>query len=298
MKIQFQDAEIPYPMSILKGYLRLCGLNDIKTDTITSNLLDESKAKHWNESDLFSFIKDKLQSEDKEILDAFNTILNYQNLRNTKENILPIIILIEGASATGKSMLSIDTIQTLSSTRFISTDTIRQVLRNVYSSEEYPELHCHTYQAFKYRESGADTLDPIIRGYIAQCELLTPHITNMMKRIISEGAIAVVEGVHIQPGSMSKLSDGILELLINPPEEVHEAMFVSKSEMGKLKSVTSNRSVREEEFNSTRVIQEYMLELAKKHDVVVVELEDYERTNQEIRHRIIEKMRELIRLYP
>ena len=297
MKIRYQNSMIPYPLSILKGRLELSGANDKEIAVIIEELLDgKFESKQVTEVDLISCVRDRLEKEPSEIIHSFNTIVSYENLRSVNKQVPPIVIILEGASATGKSMIALNLIRAISSTRFISTDTIRQILRNIYSKEEYPELHCHTYQAFKYRQSGAKYLDPVIRGYNAQSKLVTPQIISMVKRIISEGADAIVEGVHIQPGTLHKLNEGVLEILINPNPELHRTMFVSKSEVGKLRSVTSDKNVREDEYNSTRMIQEYMLELAKERNTAVIELEDYEQAQREINGLILAKMNHLIEL--
>ncbi|TFG33640.1 hypothetical protein EU527_07475 [Candidatus Thorarchaeota archaeon] len=296
MKIQFQDAEIPYPLSIMKGRLRLSGLDDTKIAAIVSKLLDESESENMSEKDLLSFVQGKLQTESSERISSFNTIITYENLRSEHEDMPPIIVVIEGASATGKSMIALDLIQVIASTRFISTDTIRQLLRNIYSKEEYPELHCHTYQAFKYRQVGVDQ-NPMIRGYKAQCELVTSQVKEMVYRIISEGAIAVIEGVHIQPGSMKNISEGVLEILINPSYQIHQMMFSSKSGIGKLRSVSSDEQVRKDEFISTRIIQEYLEKHAIQNEITIINMQDYEQANQEIYRLIVMKMNQLIRSY-
>ena len=113
----------------------------------------------------------------------------------------------------------------------------------------------------------------------------------------SYDADAVVEGVHIQPGTLQELNEGILEIVINPSQDLHKSMFVSKNEMGRLRSVTSDKSVREDEFSSTRLIQEYMLELANAQHVSVVQLEDYEQAHQEINRLILAKMNHLLETY-
>ncbi|TFG32749.1 hypothetical protein EU527_09465 [Candidatus Thorarchaeota archaeon] len=297
MKIDFQNFSIPYPLSIMRGRLRLCGVDGAKIESMISELSDENQSKIWSEQELVSYIDKRLQTERPEIINSFNTVNAFENLRSLKEDIPPIIVVVEGASATGKSMIALDILHTIASTRFISTDTIRLILRNMYPKEECPELHCHTYQAFKYRQVGESDLRPMIRGYNAQSELVSLPIIEMVKRIILEGTIAVIEGVHIQPGSMNDISKGVLEILINPNESMHEGMFASKSTIGKLKSVSTDENVRREEFISARMIQEHLVSLAVKNDVAIINLDDYEQAQQEIYRLIVKKMNQLISSY-
>ncbi len=296
MKIQFQDTEIPYPLAILRGHLRLSGVIDSEIAAIISELSTRKpQSGSWSESKIIDFVQDNLQKRNSEITNSFASIITYENLRSIKEDVPPIVVVIEGASATGKSMIALDLIQAISPTRFISTDTVRQLLRNTHSKVKYPELHCHTYQAYKYNQIGNSNLDPIIRGYNAQSRLIFPHIIDTTKRIIIEGATSIIEGVHILPGLMNDISEGVLEILINPSYRVHQAMFGSKNKIGKLKSVSSDEHVRKEEFVSARVIQEHMERNALQQHIAIIGLDDYEQSQLEIYRLILAKMNQLIK---
>lgn len=58
-----------------------------------------------------------------------------------------VIVLVSGASGCGKSTLSCLLAKRLGFGTVLSTDTIRHVLRSVYSKKEYPLLHASTYEA-------------------------------------------------------------------------------------------------------------------------------------------------------
>lgn len=291
MRVRIQDQEIPFPVTTLRGRLRLSGLTDVDISKI---LFDIKNNQITTESELAKFVEDALKSHSPQIIKNYETLNAYEHLRGVSNEIPPIILALEGASATGKSMLAIELVQDLASTRFISTDTVRQVLKGLYSKKNYPELYCHTYQAFKHKQSGNSSLDSVVRGYIAQCELISPPLIEMVKQIHAEGAIAMLEGVHLQPGSITHLSKGTIEILINPNERIHKAMFTSKLVAGKLKSVSKDSHTREEEFQSTRKIQDYMINEAKKHDLSIITFESYEDARSEILKLIIDKIEQII----
>jgi len=294
MRVRIQDQEIPFPLITLKGKLRLSGFTDAAISVILSDIMKYySSHKIPTEDNLTEFVKDILTSHSPQILKNFETLISYEHLRGNSDGIPPIILALEGASATGKSMLAIELVHDLASTRFISTDTVRQILRGIYTEKDHPELHCHTYQAFKHKQSGSSSLDSVVRGYIAQCELISPPLIEMILRIHEEGAIALVEGVHLQPGSINHLSKGTLEILVNPNEETHKAMFTSKHVAGKLQSVSKELMTREEEFQSTRKIQDYLIVEAKKHNLSIVDLESYEDARSEISKLIIDKIEQI-----
>jgi 2-phosphoglycerate kinase len=292
MKVRIQGQEIPYPLTTLSGRLKLCGLSDTATCQI---LKDIKQTKLNSEEEIFNYIKDALSREPRIIQRSFDLLNNYDQLRGTSIKIPPLILALEGASATGKSMLAIDFVQYLSITRFISTDTIRQVLRGIYSKVDYPELYCHTYQAYTRRQAGDKNLDPVLRGYIAQCEVISPPVMEMLSRIYLEGASAIIEGVHLEPGSINSLGSGVIEILVNPNPATHRSMFITKYIAGKLRTVSNDASIREEEFLSTRKIQEYMISKALKNNVAIIDLESYENTSSVISTLIINKVEQIIK---
>ena len=291
MKLRLRDEVIPYPLFTIKGRLRLSGLSDSAiSEVLSSFAIGEIET----EEILLNHILEALESYESSILTNFETLTKYESLRGEFPELPTLAVVIEGASATGKSLIALELLYDLTATRFISTDTVRQVLRGISSEEQHPELFCHTYQAHTHRQAGPANLDPVVRGFLAQCEIMSPHIETMIKRVVSEGAISVIEGVHIEPGSLQSLSSGVIEFLINPEYEMHRAMFASKHEIGKLTTVCDDKTVRGKEFECTRVIQDYMIGKAKSADVHIIDLNSYDEALQKISSLIISRVRDFL----
>ena len=291
MRLRLRDDMVPYPLFTIKGRLRLSGLSDqgvseVMKETLVMNIETEDA--------LLSQTRESLESYNQEIRTNFDTLTKYENLRGENPEIPAIVVILEGASATGKSLIALELMRDLTATRFISTDSIRAVLRGILSEEKHPELFCHTYQAHTHRQSGPADLDPIIRGFLAQCEIMTPHIESMIEKIVAEGAIAVVEGVHILPGTLQGLSPGVIEILINPDEGTHKAMFAGKLDQGKLRTVSGDISVRGKEFDAARAIQTYMIEAAEKSKVSILDLISYDDIHQMISGCILSRVQNLL----
>ena len=291
MRIQLGDNEVPYPLFTIKGRLRLSGLDD---SAISELLLEEQVLKFKTVDALISYLLESLESYETEIQSNFETLTRYEQIRGENQGVPAIIVVLEGASATGKSLIALELMKDLAATRFISTDSVRMVLRGILSQEKYPEIFCHTYQAHKHRQTGPKNLDPILRGYLAQCEVILPHIVKMTEGIVAEGANAVIEGVHLQPGAMKDLNTGVVEVLINPPPSTHKAMFSGKHNLEKLRTVSEDINVREREFEATRSIQEYMLTAAKEREVSIVQLISYEEARKSISSLILERVGKLL----
>lgn len=298
MILRFQNVDVPYPLSLLRGRLRLSGLQDTEVSSIVAgSIVSHPSSEFKTEMDLVSSIENALEEYPQHVRENFRLLTAYEQTRGMSDSGRSLILVLEGASATGKSMLAMELLQDLAATRFISTDTIRQVIKGIHTEQDHPELYCHTYQAHKYRESGDPSLDSVVRGFIAQSELIMPHVQGLVGRINEEGAIAIIEGVHVEPGSFKSMGANVLEVVINPSFKTHRAMFLSKHAAGKLRTVSENSSVRTKEFKATRMIQDYLVSCALKHGVPVVEMESYEMAHLEISKLIIGRVRDLVGIH-
>jgi 2-phosphoglycerate kinase len=296
MKIYAKEWLIPYPMVIMKGRLLLSGINPTSAESIIKEVAAsyESSKKWPTESELISELEEILESCDQRYRQNLDVVNAYYKYRREGNDVPPIILVLEGASATGKSMLLLRLIQVLGATRFMSTDSMRQVLRTQMSEEDYPELFCHTYQAHMFKQAGPEDLGTGVRGFLAQQQIIKPIVIQSIERVLSEGAETIIEGVHLVPGDFCRISEAVIEILIEPGEEMHRSMFMSKKSLAGLKTVVGASEKRENEFMLAREIQEYMLSKATESKTRVVNLESYAISAEEISLIILEKMKSLI----
>ena len=280
-------------MSSLRGRLLLAGLSNIEAEQALAEIQSSQGNGPLSEQEIYVAAKNWLSSNRLSAAPEFEKLIAYDEARETTGQ-APLIVAIEGASATGKTMLALEVLKILNATRFLSTDTVRQVLRSMMSESTHPELHCHTYQAHQFRQEGPETLEPVVRGFIAQSSIIMPRVMDLTSRVLAEGAIAVVEGVHILPGALADLGPSVLEILVSPSRDTHEAMFLAKHTAGKLKSVSDDRGRRNQEFHATLRIQEYLLEQAREKKVHVVRLQDYEQALGDIFSLILKCIEALI----
>jgi 2-phosphoglycerate kinase len=295
MRINHQGAEMPYPMATLKGRLRLSGLSDLDTHRTIMEIERHFAASGETPTHqgLAKVCRKLIESSDTTILEDFDTLTQYNTLRKNTD-IQPIVVVLQGASSTGKSMLALDLIANLAVTRIISTDTVRQILRVLHTPAQHPELYCHTYQAHVHKQSGPKDLHPMVRGFLAQCELIRPTVMRSVSRVIAEGAEAIVEGVHMVPGDFQDLGTGILEVLVNPPQDVHKKMFVAKHSTSGLKTVSDDIEDREKEFEATRLIQDFMLKRATETAMDTITLVDYGDATNGLRGLVMNHIRRMV----
>ena len=69
---------------------------------------------------------------------------------------LPVVLLVGGATGTGKSTLATEAAHRLGITRVTSTDFIRQTMRAFFSREFMPSVHYSSFEAAAGADASAD----------------------------------------------------------------------------------------------------------------------------------------------
>jgi len=85
--------------------------------------------------------RDSLGDED------VSTMVRLRRYRDLYELDLPIILLVGGATGTGKSSVATDVAYRLGITRVTSTDFVRQTMRAFFSREFMPAVHYSSFEA-------------------------------------------------------------------------------------------------------------------------------------------------------
>ncbi|CAG9326069.1 unnamed protein product [Blepharisma stoltei] len=118
----------------------------------------------------------------------------------------PVIVLLGGASGTGKSTLSSLLASRLGISSMLSTDSIRHILRNVLNRDQDPILFCSTYEAGSLiKTEGLTPKQACIQGYIEQSDKVIDYLDNVIEDYHHRGESIVIEGVHLHVGAIKKL---------------------------------------------------------------------------------------------
>jgi 2-phosphoglycerate kinase len=190
---------------------------------------------------------------------------------------VPIIVLVGGATGTGKSTVATEVAHRLGVTRVTSTDFIRQTLRAFFSEEFMPSIH---YSSFEAAPSVPDdqTGDTDLLGFLDQTRNVLVGVKASVERALQEGFSLVLEGVHLVPGMLPPI-DGALVVqcvLAIPSREVHSTHFWIRDAVSEgVRPVDRYLS----QLDTIRKIQDYIVERARRTGVPVVE-------NSNIEHAI------------
>ena len=115
---------------------------------------------------------------------------------------VPIILLVGGATGTGKSTIATEAAHRLGITRVTSTDFIRQTMRAFFSPAFMPSVHYSSFEAglalTKAEEDEAG--DARLLGFLDQTRNVLVGVEAAIDRSLAEGWSMVLEGVHLVPG--------------------------------------------------------------------------------------------------
>jgi 2-phosphoglycerate kinase len=136
--------------------------------------------------------------------EAARTMRRLRRLQALQQLDLPILVLVGGATGTGKSTLATEVAHRLGITRVASTDFIRQTMRAFFSRDFMPSVHYSSFEAAlgltkaEEEESG----DAALLGFLDQTRNVVVGVEAAIERALDEGWSMVLEGVHLVPGML------------------------------------------------------------------------------------------------
>jgi 2-phosphoglycerate kinase len=190
---------------------------------------------------------------------------------------VPIILLVGGATGTGKSSVATDVAYRLGITRVTSTDFVRQTMRAFFSQEFMPAIHHSSFEAGRATaDEDAEGSEAVLDGFLEQTRDVLVGVQAAIDRALEEGWSMVLEGVHLVPGMLPRKIEGALVVqcvLAITDAEAHASHFWIRA--------TDSEGVRPYEkyldaFDDIRLVQAYILGRARKHEVPVIENGDIE----------------------
>jgi 2-phosphoglycerate kinase len=186
---------------------------------------------------------------------------------------VPIVLLVGGATGTGKSTIATEAAHRLGITRVTSTDFIRQTMRAFFSREFMPSVHYSSFEAglALTKAEEEETGDPRLLGFLDQTRNVLVGVEAALDRALAEGWSMVLEGVHLVPGMIATRRDDaiVVQCIVSiDDEQMHRSNFwVRDSTSDGLRPLEKYLDGMQE----IRLIQDALLERAGRFDVPVIE---------------------------
>jgi 2-phosphoglycerate kinase len=204
---------------------------------------------------------------------AGRTMRRLRRLQALQQLELPVLLLVGGATGTGKSTLATEAAHRLGITRVTSTDFIRQTMRAFFSREFMPSIHYSSFEAeLALRHADEDLAgDAGLHGFLDQTRNVLVGVDAAIDRSLTEGWSMVLEGVHLVPGMIAK--DRVDALVVHcviaiSDENIHRSHFwVRDAATDGLRPLEKYL----DGMTEIRMIQEVLLERARRFDVPVIE---------------------------
>src|SRR6185295_9506685 len=189
----------------------------------------------------------------------------------------PVILLLGGAAGVGKTSLALEVAHRLGIGRVLSTDSIRQIMRLMLSSDLVPAIHGSSYDAFKHFPPGALGADPLLEGFRVQAATVAVGVRASIERAIDENASTVIDGVALFPGALDlaayKERADVIFLVVAALDRDSWAARFSAREAG------SPRPAHEYLANLDAIlrIQDQFLEAAERYGIPIVVNDRFDR---------------------
>jgi 2-phosphoglycerate kinase len=265
------DDAPPWSKGLMARALAATGLNPTRAYELARRADADLAARNAPELDL-----DRLGELAVEVLgeaEAGRTIRRLRRLQALQHLDLPVLLLVGGATGTGKSTLATEVAHRLGITRVTSTDFIRQTMRAFFSPDFMPSVHYSSFEAeLGLRHADEDVSgDTALLGFLDQTRNVLVGVEAVIDRALTEGWSMALEGVHLVPGMVrfDRTDALVVQCVVAiSDEDVHRSHFWVRD------SATEGLRALEKYLDGMpeiRAIQDTLLERARRFDVPVIE---------------------------
>jgi 2-phosphoglycerate kinase len=147
-----------------------------------------------------------------------------------------MIILVSGGSAVGKSTIAARIGSGLTIPHVVSTDFVREIVRQFVRRSENRYLHLSTYDAFFDEEDRIPKTrrEQLRAGFFVQREAITASIRALIERGLAEDRDIIIEGVHVHPGCAVSGSEKFV-VLQDPGVEMLVSRYEARRELSRMR---------------------------------------------------------------
>lgn len=174
----------------------------------------------------------------------------------------PVILLIGGATGTGKSTVAAEVAHRLGITRVTSTDVVRQTLRAFFGPGDMPSIHRSSFDP----PAG----ESLVEAFLEQTENVLVAVEAAVERALHEEWSMVLEGVHLVPGMLPRIEGALVVqcVLAIEDETAHASHFWVRDAVSEGVRPVEKYLNR---LSEIRTIQDYIVDRSRKSGVPVVE---------------------------
>jgi 2-phosphoglycerate kinase len=249
---------LPYSRGLMARALMAVGVAPDRAYALARRVGDDLASRNTEVVEL-----DRLEAHAVECLgdaqgsEAVRQLRRYQELRELD---LPLVILVGGATGTGKSTVATEIAYRLGITRVTSTDFIRQTMRAFFAEDFMPSIHHSSFEG-----------DPVVETFLEQSRAVLLGVRAAIERALHEGWSMVLEGVHLVPGLVPLDLEGAIvsSCVLRISDETAHAQHFFTRDSGTQRPMAKYL----DRFDSIRTLQTYLVDCAERTGTPVVENE-------------------------
>jgi 2-phosphoglycerate kinase len=279
---------LPYSRGLMARALMAAGVSAVRAYELAQRVQLDLAARGEETVDL-----DRLELLAQEVLgenegaQAVGRLRRFESLRELER---PIILLIGGATGTGKSTVATEVAYRLGITRVTSTDFVRQTMRAFLSRDLMPSIHHSSFDV-----PGENGLGDVVSGFVEQTRNVLIGVRAVIERALQEGWSVVLEGVHLVPGMLPPVEGALVvhSVLAIEDAERHEAHFwVRDAHSDGLRPVQKYLDA----LGDIRALQDFIVERARSVGTPVVENATIELTIGTVLEFVLSEAERLVRV--
>jgi 2-phosphoglycerate kinase len=268
--ISDREPGLPYSKGLRASELMVTGLSPFRAYQVAERV--EERLREMQVTSVTSDEVDDITVDVLSDLAGERYATNFLRWREVGSLNRPLVIMIGGATGVGKSTIATQLAVRLGIVRVVATDSIREVMRALFSSELMPTLYTSSFEADSaLREPPARPIDRVVVGFREQTAAVSVGIHALVERAALEGTSVVIEGAHVVPGffDLAPYQGRLLSVpvvLTVDDEELHRSHFVARS--ADSASRPFERYMRG--FPNIRRVQKYIKSQALSHNIAVI----------------------------
>ncbi|MES1248422.1 MAG: hypothetical protein ABUS54_12205 [Actinomycetota bacterium] len=263
---------LPYSRGLMARALMAVGVAPDRAYALARRLGDDLASRHTETVEL-----DRLECLAVESLgevegsEAVRQLRRYQGLRELE---LPLVILVGGATGTGKSTVATEIAYRLGITRVTSTDFIRQTMRAFFSDDFMPAIHHSSFEG-----------EPLLPTFLEQSRAVLVGVRAAIERALQEGWSMVLEGVHLVPGLVPLELEGAIvsSCVLQISDETAHAQHFFTRDAGSERPMAKYL----DRFDAIRGLQDFLVERAARTRTPVIENENADRATRAVAELVL-----------
>jgi 2-phosphoglycerate kinase len=286
--------DVPFSKGLMARALVVTGL-----DPERSYLIARLADRDLTERGVGSLDLDRLGEIAADVIgdeEAVKTVLRLRSLDALSRIEEPLLLLVGGATGTGKSTIATEAAHRLGITRVTSTDFIRQTMRAFFSEEFMPSVHYSSFDAklALTRAEEEESGDSAILGFLDQTRNVLVGAQAALERAATEHWSMVLEGVHLVPGMMAADFPGafVVQCVVAIEDEtLHRSHFwVREYATDGLRPLDKYLDA----LPRIRQIQDYIVERARRYDVAVIQNDSLDRAIGDVLDLVLHRADQLV----